>query len=168
MFELKENSIELWAIEAEKLFNKDQQPLSDELGRFFFNCCAAEKKMEEDEHTREELTKNKLGFSSVFYNRVRCCHTYEASLALCLFMGYASNTFGEVVIYTNYLQYKAHKHNVKRIDIEFLSVNVFPMGFPTRETLHKVWDMQKVERKEQFGSDNLLDYYECQKSIILQ
>lgn len=165
MYEIKENSIELWAIETEKLFKKDQQPMDDELSHAFVTCCLNEAVMEKDEELKDALEKKKLAYSSVFYNRVKCCHTFEASIALCVFMGMASNTFGEVTIYANYLQYQAHKHNQKRLDIQFVSTYVFPMGFPSKETLQKVWDMQKVERKEMGDSDNLLDWFECQKSI---
>lgn len=35
MYEIKENSIELWAIEAEKLFKHDAQPMSDETFKGF-------------------------------------------------------------------------------------------------------------------------------------
>lgn len=165
MYEIKENSIELWAIETEKLFRKDQQPMNDELSQAFVTCCLNEEEMEKDVAMKEALEKNKLAYSSVFYNRVRCCHTFEASIALCVFMGMASNSFGEVTIYANYLQYQAHKHNQKRLDIKFVSTYVFPMGFPSKGTLQKVWDMQKVERKDVGDSDNLLDHACCQKSI---
>lgn len=165
MYEIKENSIELWAIETEKLFKNDQQPMDDELSHAFVTCFMNEEKMETDGELKEALEKNKLAYSSVFYNRVRCCQSFEASIALCVLMGMASNSFGEVTIYANYLQYQAHKHNQKRLDIKFVSTYVFPMGFPSKGTLQKVWDMQKVERKDAGGSDNLLDYACCQKSI---
>lgn len=157
MYEIKENSIELWAIEAEKLFKQDQNPMSDELSKTFITCCMSEQEMEQSEDIREKLSKKELGLCSVFYNRVKYCHTYEASIALCLFMGLASESFGEVTIYANYLQYQANKHNMKRIDMGFIGEKVFPMGLPSRETLNKVWDMQKVKRESDFDSDNLLD-----------
>ena len=165
MYEIKENSIELWAIEAEKLFKQDQNPMSNELGKTFITCCMSEQEMEQSEDIREKLSKKELGLCSVFYNRVKYCHTYEASIALCLFMGLASESFGDVTIYANYLQYQAYKHNTKRIDISFLAEKVFPMGLPSKETRYKVWDMQKVMRESDFSSDNLLDYAICQKSI---
>lgn len=166
--EIKENSIELWAIEAEKLFNQDQNPMSEELCKSFISCCMYEQEMEKDNDIREKLSKKELGLCSVFYNRVKYCHTYKASIALCLFMGLASESLGDVTIYANYLQYQAHKHNTKRIDIGFLAEKVFPIGLPSKETRYRVWDMQKVEHESGFSSDNLLDYALAQKSISFE
>ena len=165
MYEIKENSIELWAIETEKLFKQDQNPMSDELSETFITCRMSEQEMEQSESIREKLSKKELGLCSVFYNRVKYCHTYEASIALCLLMGVASESFGDVTIYANYLQYQAHKHNTKRIGIGFFAEKVFPWGLPSKETRYKVWDMQKVKRESDFDSDNLLDYGICQESI---
>ena len=168
MYEIKENSIELWAIEAEKLFKQNAQPMDDDLAKTFLACCLNEDKIENDKDVLDQLVNKKLGYCSVFYNRVKYCHTYEVSLAACLFMGQGCNSFGEVTIYANYLQYQAHRHNVKRVDIRFIGMYVFPMGLPSKEILQKVWDMQKVIRKDAFDSDNLLDYGICQKSISLK
>lgn len=165
MYEIKENSIELWAIEAEKLFKHDAQPMSDELSKAFVSCFINEKEMENDTNLRSDLEAKKLGYCSVFHNRVKYCHTYKVTLAVSVFMGFAANSFGEVTIYANYLQYQAHKCGKKDIDIDFISTRVFPLGFPSKETLQKVWDMQKVERKDYGDSDNLLDYQKCQESI---
>ena len=165
MYKREDNSIELWATEAEKLFANNYKPMDDELVPAFLACFMQEKKMEEDAELKTKLEEKKLGLSSVFYNRVKYCQSYNVTSAVCLFVGMASKSFGEITIYTNYLQYKAYKEGVKLVDMNFISTKVFPWGFPTDEVLHKVWDMQKVKREEQFESDNLLDYAKCQKSI---
>ena len=164
--EIKENSIELWAIEADKEFKKSLMPMTDEQANAFISCVMNQKEMDIDKDIVEKLEKKQLGYASVFWNRVKYCHTYTVTPSLALFMGgFVCNSFGYVTIYTNYLQYKAHLHNQKNIDIDFISMHCFPIGFPSEEVLKKVWDAQKVERNDYCDSDNLLDYQKCQESI---
>lgn len=165
MYKIEPNSIELWAIETDKEFKKSQLPMNDEQSHAFVSCCMNQKVMDDDKDVVEKLEKKQLGYSSVFWNRVKYCHTYTVSPSLALFMGFVARSFGEVTIYANYLQYKAHQYNQKHIDINFISMHCFPMGFPSEEVMHKVWDAQKVERKNFGDSDNLLDYQKCQESI---
>lgn len=168
MYPIQPDSIEKWAKQTEIEFAKSQEPLTNEQSEIFIKCYMNEKAMEEDEDLKTQLEKNKAGLASVFYNRVRLCHTYEISNALCLFMSFVIQSFGDSTIYANYLQYQAFKHNVKKVNMDFISTKVFPWGFPDRATLEKVWDDQKVERNGQFTSDNLLDYAECQGSITIK
>lgn len=169
MYPIQPDSIEKWAKQTEIEFGQlNQKPLTKEQTEIFFKCYMNEQAMEDDEDLKTQLEKNKAGYASVFYNRVRCCHTYEVSNAVCLFMSFVIQNFGDSTIYANYLQYYAFKHNVKKVDMNFISTKVFPYGFPNKVTLQKVWDDQKVERNGQFTSDNLLDYAECQESITIK
>ena len=166
MYEIKEDSIQKWAEEAEKIFaSNHKKEMTDDEAKYLIMCQSGEETMENDEGLKEKLQKNEFGYCSVFYNRVKLCHTYECSIAACVFIGLMANSFGEVTIYANYLQYMAFKHNKKRIDVRFLCWFVFPYGFPTKDALRKVWDLQKLERNDVYDSDNLLDYNICQKTI---
>ena len=169
MYPIQSDSIEKWAKQTEIEFGPlNQKPLTDEQTEIFLKCYMNEQAMEEDEDLKTQLEKNKAGYASVLYNRVKLCHTYEISNALCLFMSFVVESFRDVTIYANYFQYQAFKHNVKKVNMDFISTKVFPWGFPNRVTLEKVWDDQKVERNGQFTSDNLLDYAKCQESITIK
>ena len=168
MYPIQPDSIEKWAKQTEIEFAKSQEQLTNEQSEIFLKCYIDEQAMEDDEDLKTALEKNKAGYASVFYNRVKLCHTYEVSNALCVFMNFVIESFGDSTIYTNYLQYQAFKHNVKKVNMDFISTRVFPLGFPDRVTLQKVWEDQKVERNGQFTSDNLLDYAECQESITIK
>lgn len=126
-------------------------------------CLAGESELEANSKLKEDLEKGRnLVLPSAFYRRVKECHTYTVSLAVCLCIGGMASSFGEVAIFTNYLQYQAFKHKRKHVDMDFISI-CFAEGFPTKEVLRKVWDLQKVDPAG--CGDNLLDYKECQTSI---
>lgn len=165
MYEIKEDSIQKWAMEAEKIFaSNHEKAMTDSQVSYLITCQRAEDQMEKDKELIHKLEKNEFGYCSVFYNRVKYCHTFECTIAVCVFMGIIATSFGDVTIFSNFLQYKAFKHNQRKIDMNFICVYCFPWGFPTKEALKMTWDLQKVERQED-GPDNLLDYGICQKSI---
>lgn len=76
MYKIEPNSIELWAIETDKEFKKSQLPMNDEQSHAFVSCCMNQKAMDNDKDVVEKLEKKQLGYSSVFWNRVKYCHTY--------------------------------------------------------------------------------------------
>jgi hypothetical protein len=59
-------------------------------------------------------------------------------------------------MYCWYLQYESKNRCVNEITFEIF-VEIFPSGFPSEDGLGKLWDEQKVDRKDNL-SDNLLDY----------
>lgn len=93
MYPIQPDSIEEWAKQTEIEFAKSQEPLTNEQSEIFLKCYMNEKAMEEDEDLKTQLEKNKAGLASVLYNRVRLCHTYEISKALCLFYEFCSRKF---------------------------------------------------------------------------
>ena len=75
---------------------------------------------------------------------------------------------GNIVLYLWYLQYWCKKNNVKELDLELFSNKIFPMGFPSDKTLLRIWDGQKVKRKETMASDNLVDYGTAGQSLMFE
>lgn len=75
---------------------------------------------------------------------------------------------GNVVLYLWYLQYWCKKNNVKEVDLEMFGEKIFPMGFPSDKTLLRIWDGQKVKRKETMASDNLVDYGTAGQSLMFE
>lgn len=167
MYQLQPNSIELWAIETDKEFKNSlpMDEMNEEQYKAFISCTLNQKSMDSSNELFQQLEGKQLGMASVFWLRVKYCHTYTISPSLALFMSFIIQNFGDSTIYANYLQYKAHEYNQKHLDMEFLFTKCFLTGFPSRETLKKVWDDQKIKPKKSCGSDNLLDYQSCQKSI---
>lgn len=166
MKKLAPNSIELWAINAEKEFALSKRPMSGE-ETALLNMVSPIEKSDKRSLLELQLELNMVPIpcACVFYNRVKACHTYTVSGPLASFVGFISKTFGEAVMYANYLQYKAFKKNRRQLDLNFFLKECFPDGFPTDEVLKKMWDAQKVEFFEYGSSDNMLDYVEGQKSI---
>jgi hypothetical protein len=74
---------------------------------------------------------------------------------------------GNVVLYLWYLQYWCKKNNVKELDLENFSNRIFPYGFPSEDTLLRIWDGQKVDR-EGMASDNLVDYGTAGQSLVFE
>lgn len=84
----------------------------------------------------------------------------KANIVLSMFL----TSFGEVRVILAYLQYKLFKEGKKKVDIEFLGLEVFPSGFPTQEFMQEMWNKQKYA-----GSpDNMLDYGKCYDSIKIR
>jgi hypothetical protein len=74
---------------------------------------------------------------------------------------------GQAVMYIYYLLYKANKLGMKELSFDRVSMEIFPFGFFTVETLNYHWDSQKVKKETgDFGSDNLLDYKTASMSLL--
>lgn len=164
MMKHADNAVELWAKEVEKA-EKVQLPI--DVAPDYIRIVFVASKIDLDEEALKQLEEKKLGLASLFWLRVKYCHSYEITPSVAFLVSVVANNPGTAVMISNYVQYKAFKHNVKKVDSEFFNTYCFPMGFPTEETWHKLWDMQKVERRG-MESDNLLDYAANQKSITLK
>ncbi len=75
-----------------------------------------------------------------------------------------AKSIGEGVLLLYYAQYKAKKCGNKSIDVPFLSMYVWPMGFPSSEDLQKIWDIQKMNLPG-VPTDNAIDIPLASKSI---
>ena len=167
MKKLAPNSIELWAINAEKEFALSLRPMNKEEFGVLANVAEYERSL-----TQRFLLERDLENGSVpvpcacaLYKRVKKMHTYTISGPLASFVGFISKSFGEAAMYANYIQYKAFKHDREYVDLDFFFTECFPDGFPTDEVLTRMWDAQKVDFCEYGLTDNMLDYVEGQESI---
>lgn len=163
--EKKTNAIELW---AENFSKKPIQNCSAEEGKNFLRHCFAEMQHAVDEQGLQKLLEDKQGgLASVFWLRVKHCHTYSITVTVaaffgdCLFKNFAMST-----MMANYIQHWAHKRHVAKITMHEVAL-MFPNGFPTAESWEEAWKEQKVERDEMNGwsSDNGLDYPQLMESI---
>lgn len=99
--------------------------------------------------------------------RIQHCFTFKVEdPRLILFLAMITETPGTAVMYLAFIQYWCKQTGVQMLDLETFCERIFPMGFPSEDDLHKLWDEQKVKReKGNGGSDNLLDYATAYKSI---
>ena len=166
------NAIELWCEEVEKLkfsvpaLNKEQ--CSNLIG---FSLSAD--KIDTDKDLLSLVEAKKAGLLSVFWLRVKYCHTYSITLSAALFISrVVLFNFGTSTMVANYLQWVAWKYHQPKITLDFLCITVWPMGVPTEEQWQKLWDMQKVDIEylqpggECYnGPDNILDYEKYAETI---
>ena len=68
-------------------------------------------------------------------------------------------------MYIWYLQYQSKKRKIEFISFDIFT-EIFAWGFPTKDTLEKLWSNQKVDRSDANNSDNLLDYQSAGKSLF--
>lgn len=158
--------IENWAKEVEKLPIRKLTP--DEVS-LYVNLYMQRRVIDNDINLLESLNSKKLGMASVIWLRVKHCHSYKITPSLALYLGQTVlENFGHCTIMANYLQYFAHKFHLLEVNLMNLHEKIFPHGYLTEESFRKAWDMQKVTpelAKKMKGSDNILDYIECQDSI---
>ena len=96
--------------------------------------------------------------------RISVIHDFELDERTLVFLCCICKSAGVCVMYVWYLQYESKKRNMKQISLEDFC-EIFPMGFPSEDDLHRLWDSQKVLTKG-MGSDNLLDYPQAGKSLF--
>lgn len=112
--EKKTNAIELW---AENFSIKPIKPCTEELVKEFLKYSFAEIKHSVDEEgLKKLLDEKKGGMASVFWLRVKNCHTYEISVMVAAFFGdCVFKNFGMSTMLANYMQWWAYKRNITKI-----------------------------------------------------
>lgn len=100
------------------------------------------------------------------------CYQFDLDFRSKVVLMYATKSPGMVVMYLTYIQYlvktKYPQFKDGIITIDDLSMRIFPFGFFNEHQLQSIWNKQKVARIEGIcSSDNLLDYYDKYKSIML-
>lgn len=157
--EIKDNSVEEWAVKFSK-FKPIQ--LSEETAQVWIMCTMKEDQIESDPEVEKVLnTPNEI--QSVIYIMQKE-YSYTITKAAILALSYIVGSFGEIRMILSYLQYMLHEWKSNHINMEFLSVRVFPWGVPSREFMSKMWDAQKYEGYP----DNMLNYSKAYNSIKLK
>jgi len=133
-------------------------PMDEETTKFLMQLLIVKEMKEMPEKKKPFLIK-------MIEQRIKGSFSFKITdNRLIAFIAVISETPGKAVMYLTYLQYWCRKNNIKVIDLDKFC-EIFPMGFPDDETLHSIWDGQKVECKNGYSSDNLLDYQSAMKSI---
>ena len=153
------HAIEDWAKLVDSI--KKEEMTTDEM-RLFITCYTREEDMNKDPELMK-LLKSKDNYASVLWNRIKACHTYEVSPALCLYLGNVISNFCVSTMIANYLQFVAHKNGLKKIFISDFGMKAFPNGLPSEENWRKLWDMQKAD-----DGGNILDDAACGESIRIE
>ena len=150
------HAIEDWAKEVASI--KKEEMTTDEM-RLFITCYTREEDMNKDPELMKLLESND-NYASILWNRIKACHTFEISPALCLYLGNIIENFGISTMIANYLQFVAHKNGLKKIGMNDFGMKAFPHGYPSKENWHKLWNMQKAD-----DGGNILDDVSCGESI---
>lgn len=149
------HAIEDWAKEVEKA---EFREMTEHEAKMFLTCFMNENRMKDDQDLMKIL-ESKDNYASVLWNRLKL-HTVEVSPVACIFLESLIFNFGISTMIANYLQYVAHKHQIKKIGMNEIGMNVFPNGSPTDKAWKELWEMQKAD-----DGGNILDDAACGESI---
>lgn len=108
--------------------------------------------MVEEQYAKDTLTK-------VLSNRCKAVGVKLSKLAG-IYISTQLKSLGEVTMCTAYIYWQTKFSEIEEIDMEAIA-RIFPFGFPMELEWKNIWDKQKVERLNQFESDNMLDYKIC-------
>lgn len=158
--ELGPDAIQKW---CEELDSKPKEELSQEDEIFLKRFILDEKDLDNDPKIKALLSG--WNATAIMYDRIKKFHTYTVSYAVLVFMGCMIDRPGIAVEYCNYMQYKCWKHGIKHVDMESFSRHICPMGFFSEETLHEMWEKQKIIPKDGGALGNMLDRPEFMESI---
>ena len=138
-----------------------QEPMNEEETKIFLSLIMSEKSSDSD-----TIDPQAVPFSNyqVLVQSLESRFTLKITQEAAIMVSVMSRVFGDVIMYLSYLQYHYSKDKNK-ITCARLS-DIFPMGFPSKTSLERMWDLQKVERVKNSDSDNLLDYKKCFNSIM--
>lgn len=140
-----------------------QKPLDKDASELLIMLCLSSGKFEPPQAEKPFLYQ-------VIESRVEHCFTYKIpDKRAILFLSIFSERVGVIIMYLTYLQYWCKKNNVKEIDLDTLTMRVFPNGIYDEKDLHTIWQSQKVKNPSvgrEVMSDNLIDYASALKSIL--
>lgn len=167
-----EHAIEDW---AKMVSSKPVRSLTQEEAKGLIRVTLAQHEIDSDKEICEMLEKKQADYlTSMFWWRVKCCHTYEITPSLCAYIGeYVIKTPGMSTMMANYLQYVAYVNGTKKIGLREFGLWAFPHGFPTDKSWNELWDAQKIdldirmdEKSPYYNKpDNILDYPKLYQTI---
>jgi len=153
---VKEDAIEnLFCKKFEKL---PRHQMTEDVSKIFIQLCFSKR-------NDIVIPEDKKPFLYKLIEKRLSLFTYEIKDSrIILFLAMVAQTPGTAVMYLTYLQYYCKKHNIREITFDNFSMEIFPMGFPSDEDLHTLWEETKVKRNEG-GAANLVDFIGSLKSI---
>jgi hypothetical protein len=142
------NSIE--ELFAKKFEQLNKYPMDNETSEIFVKLILSK-------NSSFEIPEGEKPFIyKLLEKRISVVHDYKVDDRVLLFLSWICKSAGVGVMYCWYLQYESKNRCVNEITFEIF-VELFASGFPSEDGLKKLWDEQKVDRKDNL-SDNLLDY----------
>jgi len=111
--------------------------------------------------------KSQHGILSILEGRLDSinCKIDKASRIL---ISLSCSTPGEAVMYTYYIAYIMKKNDISDLSLDRLCIDVFHVGFFSKESLYEYWSKQKVNQGKNQGGDNLLDYPKASESLLMK
>lgn len=108
------------------------------------------------------VPEKKLPFMvQLIKKRIEHCFTFKMDFDSILFLSFLSETPGIAVIYLWYLQYWCKTNEIREITFDVFVTKIFPWGFFKKESLHSIWEEQKVDD----SPDNMFDHANAGKSL---
>ena len=154
---MQPNSIE--ELFAKKFEECPKCPMTNELSEIFIKLTLLG-------DTNLDIPENEKPFIyKVMESRIELLHSFKVDDKVLLFLSILCQSAGDGVMYIWYLQYQSKKRKIEFISFDIFT-EIFAWGFPTKDTLEKLWSNQKVDRSDANNSDNLLDYQSAGKSLF--
>lgn len=173
MYTLLDNSVKTQPDAIEKYFcvpfgAEPQMRMTPDLSEALIKMTFLEKSQNQEDmdNIHKDFMREVFGYQ-VLNKRLEVCFNYTLSVPAKVFLTILTkNNPGNIVMYLTYLQYISKKKNLKNITIGDIC-SIFPNGFPSADSLEKVWDGQKVKREPIMeGGDNLVDCPQALESIL--
>lgn len=151
--EIPANFLHDWCEKFHK--EKKSHSMTNEQCHLMMILTTSEMDIENNEETKNEMRENFI--IKVIEKRLKLYNYTMSFSAICALGFIFCDNLGENTMNMTYIEYLTKKFNVKHVNMEFLSMKVFPMGVIDESFYTKMWDEQKCE-PEGFGMDNVLDY----------
>lgn len=138
----------------------DHYPMNEDQMKLLMSLLMASKEMPDglQEALNEEFLWKMLN------KRLEICFDFTMCDKSKFFLMNICKSAGNVVMYLTYLQWWCFKKEINHIDLDdIFCTRIFPNGFFKESDLQNIWDNCKIKNHK--GSDNLLDYQDCMKSI---
>lgn len=104
----------------------------------------------------------------VFLSRLKHMTSLRITLGAFIMIAQHLNSAGSAVMHVFYLHHKLPANTL--VDVNVVSMNLFPFGFFSEKQLNEIWDEQKVRPEDGLDEctcigahDNLIDYLEFWK-----
>lgn len=159
--ELGPDSIQKWCEELDsKKASKEYNYIQE-----FKRISTCEDDIEKIYNSGDKECFNRWFGAPLFYKRIKEYHSFTTTKAVMMFLGAFISRPGIVVEYCNYIQYRCWLCGIKHIDMSLFNLFICPNGFFSEETLHEMWEKQKIIPKDGGGLANMLDHPEFMESI---